>query len=367
MAGLKADSMDLLDLNLMVKLAKDKSSEGRAVLAQTVSRFFERSLTPQEKTLASGILFSLIKQAERDLREALSERLAVSENVPHDLILFLANDEISVAAATLRNSPVLTDADLMGVIASKSAGYWQAIACRENISAEVADTLIGTGDTQTVLNLIDNPRISFSKSSMKKIVRFSIRDEDVQAPLLRRPELDGELATDLYLCVSHSMRKMITERFMVSPSIIDRAMEALVSELASSARGIYSFTEDMLILAWRFQERGDISQDLLIKTLRRGQYAFFIALFAAKLRLSPDVGTRIVLKEGGKPLALACKAAGIMKPEFATVFLLSRGIRTGDKVIDQRELALALKEYDLVKMSGIFDTLRSWGRNPDLI
>lgn len=368
MVGEKANAMDILDQRMMVKLAEDVSGDGRALLAQTVSRFFERELKDHEKELASGILLSLLKQAERDLREALAERLAVNEHVPHDLIVFLANDEISVAKQVLLQSPVLIESDLLSIIKSKGADHWQAIAGREiPLSEAVSEGLAASGDIQTLLNLVDNHRARMGRSTIKKIIQMSIRSEKLQAPLLRRPEVDAELATDLYLCVSQVLRRTITDKFNVSPALIEKALESLVSELSAASSGVYHVTGEMNTLAAKFMERNEITIDLMLKTLRRGQYAFFNALFSQRLEMDPEIVSKIILKDGGQALAVACREIGVMKPEFATIFLLSRGIRKGDKIVDQRELALALKNFDGIKTKDASLILRSWKKNPEMI
>ena len=47
---------------------------------------------------------------------------------------------------------------------------------------------------------------------MKKIVKAALKSEELQAPLLRRPEVDTDVAVDLYMVVSDALRReMIAE------------------------------------------------------------------------------------------------------------------------------------------------------------
>ena len=57
----------------------------------------------------------------------------------------------------------------------------------------------------------------------------------------------------------------------------------------------------------------------------------------------------------------------MMKSEFATIYLLTRPVRTDEKVVDQRELAEALKYYDTVKDSEVQRLKKEWAKNPELI
>lgn len=370
MQGVTADSkgVNILDPKQLLACAQDKTEDGRRRLVEAVAQFFDdHSLNETERSLASEIMLNLIRQAEVDLRQILSERLSVQENVPPELIVFLANDEISVARHVLMHSPVLNDVDLIYIITSKGQEHWQTIAQRDGVSPVVADRLIETGDTTTVLNLVDNQRVNLQKSSLKKLVKVALRSEELQAPLLRRPEIDTDVALDLYMVVAQALRQQMVERFKISPGMMDDAIENIVHELAKEARGIHETTTDMMTLAQRFLESGSITADLMVKTLRRGQIGFFLALFSKKSELSPEIVTKLLQKDGGRSFVVACRHIGMMKSEFASIFLLSRGIRSGDKIVDQRELAMALKNFDAIKAYDVERIMQSWVKNPGLI
>lgn len=355
--------VNILDPKLLLECAQDTSEHGRTRLAKAVSHFFEdQELNEHEQRLASEILMNLIRQAELDLRQALSERLAVQDRVPHELVVFLANDELSVAKPVLMHSPLLNDVDLMHVISNRGVEHSVAIAQRGQISPMVADRLIDKGDPKVVMSLIDNQRIHLQKGSIKKLVKVALVSEELQAPLLRRPEIDAEVAVDLYMVVSQALRNEISTRFTLPPSMVDQALDTLVHELSNEAHGARATSRHMMTLAHRFRERSDITPDLMIKTLRRGQVAFFLALFATRLQMQPEQVMGMIQKDGGKAFVVACRHIRMLKSEFASIFLLSRGIRTGDKIVDQRELAMALKHYDSLKDFDVERIIQAWTR-----
>ena len=364
----KALEVNILDSKQLLEFAQDTTEKGRFRLAQAVAQFFnEKTLSKTEQSLASEIMLNLILQAELDLREALAERLSVQANIPSEVVVYLANDVISVARPVLQHSPVLSDVDLVYIIASKGEEYWESIAKRERMGTVVTDKLIDTGNPKTILNLIDNQRVVLQKSSLKKLIKVSLKSESLQAPLLRRPEIDSDLAVGLYTCASQNLRREISERFKLPPAVIEASLEALIKELNQEAQGSQKVTHEMEALAGRFSERGEISPDIMIKTLRRGQSSFFIALFATEIGFTPEAVLKLIQKEGGRPFALACRSIGMMKSEFASIFLLSRGINTGDKIVDQRALAMALKYYDTIKEFDVKRIMKAWAKNPEMI
>jgi uncharacterized protein (DUF2336 family) len=359
---------DSLNSKHLLQLAEDTTELGRYRLAHAVSRFFEqKDLKDTERYLAIDIMMSLIHQAELDLREALAERLSVLGGVPPEIIIFLANDAISVARPVLQNSKALNDTDLIYIIASKGSEYWQSIALRGELSPAVAERLIATADVKTALNLIDNTRSTLSADSVRKLVKISLKAEELHLPLLRRPEINAELAVHLYVCVSQALRHEISRRFSISPAAVEASLEDLLDELSLEAKGLRYVTREMKLLAKRFAERGEISPVMMVKTLRRGQHSFFIALFAERLGFTPEIAARLMEKDGGRAFALACRSIGMMKTEFASIFLLSRGAHADDKIVDQRELASALEYYDTIKEFDVMRVMKSWTKNPEMI
>ena len=356
--------VNILDSGQLIALAQDTTPIGRTKLAQAVSHFFEeQELTRSEQRIASEILLNLIRQAEIDLREALADRLAAQATAPHELIVFLANDMAeSVAAPVLLHSPLLTDIDLMYIIASNKHTHAQLIAKRATLSPMVADKLIDTRDPSIIMNLMENQRIHLQKGSMKKLVKAALVSEELQASLLRRPEIDADVAVDLYMVVSNALRSELTKKFNLQAHLIEQAVEHLIQELSAEASGIRITTPEMMALARRLHDRQGVSADLLIRTLRRGQMGFFMALFATRAKVRPEQVRAMIQKDGGKAFVLACKSIHMLKSEFASIFLLSRGIRNGDKIVDQRELAMALKHFDALKDHDVDRLMQGWLR-----
>ncbi|MDB5490479.1 MAG: hypothetical protein JWO78_328, partial [Micavibrio sp.] len=117
----------LYESQKLYSLASDETPAARAELTGAIAALLEKDLPVGERELVSDLLINLMRQAEKDLREALSERLSTMEHAPLRIVLHMANDEISIARPVLRHSPVLSDLDLMYIIKSKDASYWQEI------------------------------------------------------------------------------------------------------------------------------------------------------------------------------------------------------------------------------------------------
>ncbi len=355
------------DPNRMLMLARDKSDKGREELTLAISEVFQEELADSEKKLASEIIINLIRQAETNLKQALSEKLAVSDHLPLELALTIAHEDIDVARPVLQHSELLSDVDLIYIINSKDKDYWDAIAKRTKVTSLVSDVLVGKDDAGVMNTLVNNIRAQLSKSSMRTITKKSIKFSELQEPLLKRPEMDPDIATDLYICASEKLRSEIVAKFPIDLEVVDKALEEIVQDLINSNHGRHEVTDDMKELAIRFYEREEITPHLLINTLRRGQLSFFLALFSRWVEVDSELVYKMLQKDGGKPLAVVCKFKKVIKPEFASIFLLSRAIRMGDQNVDVDELSNAIKCFDELSFGDARDIIYSWQRKPDLL
>ena len=100
------------DVGQLYDLARDKNPRARAELTHEIGSILEADVTDREGEMVADVLVELLRQAETDLRQALSEKLSLLDNVPLRLVLQLANDEIEIAQPVLTHSPVLGEFDL---------------------------------------------------------------------------------------------------------------------------------------------------------------------------------------------------------------------------------------------------------------
>ena len=120
-------------------------------------------------------------------------------------------------------------------------------------------------------------------------------------------------------------------------------------------------------LAEQIEAAGEISPGLLIQTLRQGEITLFEDLFARLTGLDTVVVRRSIFEPGGEGLAIACKAVGINKPDFTSIFLLSRSARPGDKVVDPSELSAVISLFDRMRPYSAIKVLRRWRLDPNFL
>lgn len=361
------------ELQFLLDLAFDKSMESRRALTATIGDLFDQQdevLSERERALMTDILRKLIHDCEKAVRRDLSERLSDATNPPHELIVSLANDEIEVAEPILKQSKMLRDAELIGVIRHRTRQHQLAIAMRRSLSEYVSDVLVATGNTDVIKVLLENSDAKISEATMEYLAEESRRVDTYQEPLLRRDDLKSELAERMCLWVSAALRSHIMETFEVDPSQIDDHLERASGAIArglESRQGEPKQAEPEIetpaeALARRLTEQRKVTPDFLVQVLRQGEVPLFEALFGQLSGLKAPRLHDVLYDSGGEGLAIACRAIEMPKPAFATIFLLSRRGHTGKPAVDPHELSRALLLFDKITLAAAAAVMNSWSR-----
>ena len=88
--------------------------------------------------------------------------------MPHDIALALAKDDATVAQPILEYSPVLTDADLVAVLAEGNGAKQVSVARRPELSTSVSEAVIDTGNAAAVTTLMSNEGAALGEELLKK-------------------------------------------------------------------------------------------------------------------------------------------------------------------------------------------------------
>lgn len=328
----------LHDSHKLYSLAKDKKPMAQAELSAAVAELIGMETSEREVELIADVLISLMRQAEQDLRAALSERLALMENVPLRLALFIANEEIEVAAPMLRLSGAFSDLDLLYIIQSKSSEYWQEIAQRRTLSDQVIMLLAGTGDTKTAVKILENEDLTLPKLVVETFADMAESNDDVARPLLSRPEINDALAARLYSAVGHELKKYIAQNFDVPMDIMLDVVDDIVLEFIEIAASEYTPSKTMIDLARKQKEEGLLGIDTMLTTLRLSQIQNFIAQLAVYANMPVPVVEELISQSKGSGLAVLCKAKSVSKQDFMTMYLLTNRVREKGRMVELQDI-----------------------------
>ena len=359
----------LYDNHKLDGLAKDEKPLARAELTSAVCELLQMDLSPRESELVADVLIGLMRQAERDLRCALSERLSVMSNVPLRLALQLANDDIDVAGSVLSKSVVLSDLDLIYIIKAKGEDHWRSIAKREAMSDQIINILVDTGEQGTVKNLLENKKITLTEYAIDVAADMAQNDEVLAKPLLQREEVTADIAKRLYQHVGEALKSYIVKAYDLE---IDGSITSMVDEVilefvdsADEAVDIAPSTS-MVKAAQRYKEKEILTLKMMLGSLRRGQISAFVAQFSQYTGMSPETVSTILKQNSGQGLAVTSRAFNISKADFMSIFLLTNRIRNNGRMVELKDMTKAMNYFsridekvakDIVKHS-IADTLK---------
>ncbi len=355
------------DIETLVELARDKSQKSRSILVAAINDLYsdeEQLLSDQDRAIMLDIIRQLIHEVEKSVRRPLAEHLATQADAPEDLITTLANDEIEVAHPILVKSDVLKDPELIEIVQHRTMEHQVAIAIRSSISEQLSDALVETDNEKGVTTLLSNQGAAISNSTMNHLVEQSTEVPGYQRPLVRRHDLSPELVKKLYWGVSAALRQHIIQNYELDPSDIDETMEITVKK----ALGEEIVGPDQ---ANGTQEpgakAGEDDVNILIRLLRQGEIPMFLDKFTSLTRLRLVLVRRLLFEPGGEGLAIACKAIGLDKSTFVSIFIWFRQGRIGHKEVEEEELSRSLSFFDETSIVAARAIMRRWQRDPDYL
>ena len=338
----------LYDSHRLASLATDDQPSARSELMGAVCELLGMQLNPREQELVADVLITLVRQAETDLRVALSERLSELKEVPLRLVLQLSNDEICVAAPMLRNSMVLGDMDLLYIIKSKTAEYWREIARRRALSDHVVNVLAQTRDVDTAVNLAENEALVLDDAALVMLSDLAQGNERLALPLLRRSEVSDDLAASLYEHVGEAMQSYVSSHFGEAGDVAKALREARKEFTAAALRHIPESEEPKVEEEVIIGSKATMSPALMIKALRRGEFGYFINRFAKYTNLTESTIEEILMQESGQGLAVACHSCHIGKADFISIYLLSHRFRKPSETTDAMAISKAVEYFNRI-------------------
>jgi len=298
-------------LESLARLSKETSSEGRQELLREVTEMFmvePEALNETEIKYFGDIMGKLAFEVEMKFRRHLSETMANVDAAPPDLVKKLANDEIEVAQPILTLSGVLQDSDLLDIIKQCGQEHLQAMSMRQTVSESVSDAIVEKGNDDVLGTLAANPGAELSRNAVETmVVRSEGGNENLQEALVMRDGLPPELLRKMTRHVSEALRQHIVDQGLdVEMNEVDQLLAEAEDWLGAGTGGEGSSPAEKFIL--RKEQLKQLNPPLLVKLMREGKQAEFIAGMARLGKISLDTARQSVADESGEKLAVLCRA-----------------------------------------------------------
>lgn len=319
-----------------------------------------------ERSMTADLLVEMLSEATVTERARVARRLCQLVDAPNNLLRRLLLDEIEVAAPLLEGSQALSDADLVAVVMNADTEHRKLVARRRDLAEIVGEALMERAELVVTQALLRNETARLSQPTIDVIVATT-RDEPGLIPLvLRRRELRPSQAYVMFWWCEAEARRTILQRFAVSREVLQDTAGDVFPIAAAEGWHDASSRKALQFIERRQRNRAAIEKsqfDSLEDAVRQAQngltreIAEEISYLAG---IKPMTGAKILADDGGEPIAILCKAAGLPK---AAVRAIWRGLRrpeTDGQGAFLPALERVMITYDSMAVDRAQTVLRYW-------
>jgi uncharacterized protein (DUF2336 family) len=293
-------------------LAGDADVRVRAVLADRLARLLPTLPEDDRDEAARHVrdtLSMLAADAAERVRSVVAAAVQAMPEAPRALVLTLARDvAVSVSAPVLRYSPVLTDSDLLDLLAAPShpeAGA--AIAARAGLSEAVVEHIAAYADTKAVAALLANGSIALREATLDALIGRAHDQPSWHEPLVRRPALHGRAAMALSRLVATQLLDVLVKRPDMPPDALECVRSRLQRELRPAA---VEDDAELLAAAERLDREGGLTEAAVRAAAAAGDVRRVAAMIAVASGVPLGCIDRSVRLGGAKGLVSLVWKAG---------------------------------------------------------
>ena len=284
-------------------LAGDADDEVRADLALKIGRLIP-GLSKEETERLQDLTFELLNILAQDqvprVRQIIAEEIKHATNVPKKMIERLAHDvELVVAALILEYSPLLTDSDLLEIIAAGMVeGGLSAVSRRSAVGDRVADAIVAANDIPAVATLLANPNTQIREDTLDKIIETAEQAEPLHEPLVRRPELSQGAIRRIAGFVSSAILEALRHEHRMDDETARAVGDAVKKRIKlEQSESVESSLADKVA---RMDAAGELTEDAIGHAGEMGQRGFVAEALAYKSKIPLGAVNRMLDSRSGK-------------------------------------------------------------------
>ena len=303
------------------------------------------------------VLVRLIARIETKAIMELSARLAPVDNAPIEVIRKLArDDEISVAAPILTQSPRLTTDDLVAIAGSKGQGHLLAISARRTLDEAVTDVLLDRGDREVRHTLAKNGGARFSTGGFTRLLNSAASDESLAEKVGLRLDLPLQLLRDLLLKATDAVRSRL---LAIAPpetrDEIQRTLSKISIEVSQEVAAPRDFTRALQTVT-AMRERGQLNEAAVSAFAAARKHEEVVVALALLCSAPIELIAPLMRSVRDDGLMIACKSAGLKWPTVQEI-LKGRLIQKG---VGDPQFVLAKNDYLCLTQATAQRTMRFW-------
>ncbi|MBC8157701.1 MAG: DUF2336 domain-containing protein [Alphaproteobacteria bacterium] len=310
-------------------LATDIDGDVRVELARKIGRLVPTLSKDEAERLtqmAMEVLEILAKDDLPRVRATISEEIKRAGNVPNKLVQQLARDvEDIVSAPILEYSPLLSDGDLLEIIAGGCAsGALVALSRRKGLGERISGAVFNTKNVHAVAAMLRNKTAKISSKTMEMIAVDGEETVEWHAPMVDRDNMPARVIRRIATFVSASLMDILIEKHKDQADVVEVLRQTVRKRIE---RGDFAEKETDWEPAEdrvkKMKKDGKLTEDAIVRAMEAGDSAFVRYALVELSGLSFNVVSRLLNTGSGKAVTALVWKAGLGMP---TAFMVQQRI-----------------------------------------
>lgn len=305
------------------------------------------------------VLCQLAELVESEARAHVAKLLAPLDRAPGNVVVKLANDEIEVAQPLLEFSNVLSDDDLIEIIANQSEEHRVAIAGRTQVPERVGEAIVEHGQTASVIKLVRNSNAEIGQQALERLAERAASDAAIAADLRGREDLDWKSLGGKIEAVGDQVRETMSRLDpRVDPVTVGKVQAVVYNRMRNRA----GFSSQEWKVAYNqvkaLSDRKQLDERALIRFARFGYGHHTAAALTMLLRVGPEVFVKWLAMQDYVAITVALRALGI-QPDLFEAMIASMPWRDLPSQADLQNVRRRFEALSKDEAVGIFELWRT--------
>lgn len=305
------------------------------------------------------VLCQLAELVEVEARTHVAKLLAPLERAPGNVVVRLANDTIEVAAPLLEFSNVLSDDDLIDIVANKSEEHRVAIAGRSNVPERVGEAIVEHGGLPSVVRLVRNSNAELGQATLERLIARASKDAELAADLRGRSDIDWKmLRGEIHSAGDKVLEAIAQIEPKVDPVTIGKVSAVVYNRMRNRA----GFSSQEWKVAYNqvkaLSDRKQLDERALMRFARFGYGHHTAAALTVLLRVGPEVFVKWLAMQDYVAITVALRALGVA-PDLFEAMVASMPWRDLPTEADQANIKRRFEALSPEEASEIFETWRA--------
>ena len=340
-----------------VSLSQSTDSEERGSAAHLSALAYLNHVGPADEQAALyAALIGFLDDPSVKVRAALAYGLLHSPEAPRPIMLALLHDSAIIARAVMQYSPVLIDADLMGLVRTLDLSMLIAVSQRSTLSPRLAAAIVARGQDAVTLRLLRRHDVALGETLLAELAGTLGEMAEMRGALLARPDLPAPARLLLVQKASMALRGAR----IVKGAVAEDRLERVLRDSCDTALSAIGEREAVRTSAAAYVSGLIVSDRVNTRVLLHAVVTGHVMFFAeclAELAQTPRAKVFSLLESGSRPalnaLLARCGLGEGVRNLLARLVLHARASDLADDAAARHYVVTALTEELIAEHGGV--------------